>query len=148
MSNLSDLRKEVFDKLLSHNLEREKALKKLDIIFGFSNDEEVTISFDELKLFNRREVIEVSKEVSFEKIYQSDSKITFLTYMKEGGSFGVHNHDCFEIVRIIKGNLFEKTRGLKTYGEGDIIAYSPKETHKPYATKNSIYEVTFYKDLI
>ena len=67
--------------------------------------------------------------------------------MLDGGTFGIHNHDCYEVVKVLKGNLFEKTRGLKTYTAGQEVIYAINETHIPYSTENSTYKVTFYKEL-
>jgi len=147
-SSLKELRNKVRQNCEVLNKQKELAIRKLEIVLGFGNTENVMISFEDLSLFKIGERIEVNNSVTFEKTYQDENKLVFLTFMLEGGSFGIHTHDCFEFCKILKGNLFEKNRGLKVYSEGDIVIYAPNETHTPYATMNSTYEVTFYKNII
>lgn len=118
-----------------------------EIVKGFSNSKNVLITYKDLSLFEIGQRIEVSEDVTFEKIYQDDNRMTFMTYIMDGGGYGVHSHDCYEITTVLKGNLIERNYGMKVYSEGDTVVYSPKEVHKPYATKDSTYEVTFCKHL-
>lgn len=146
--SLKELRQKVYKDTEKDNEKKKQAIKKLDILFGFDSSNNVTITFDELKLFKVGERAEINDSITFEKTYEDENKLVFLTFLLEGGAFGVHNHDCFEFCEILKGNLFEKTRGLTVYAEGDMICYAPREKHIPYATKNSTYEVTFIKKLV
>lgn len=148
MNNLKELRESVFKKTENDNQLKKDAFKKFEVVCGFDNEVNTTITFGDLKLFKVGERIEVNENVTFEKTFESRNKMIFLTYMLNGGTFGVHNHNCYEICKVLKGSLFEKTRGLtKVYGVGESIIYTPNEKHIPYATDDSTYEVTFYKNL-
>ena len=146
-NNLREYRNKILTKNVEYNRLKENALKKLDIVHSFANDENVTITFEELKAFGIGERININDDVVIEKTFQSENKLVFLTFMLDGGAFGVHNHDCYEVVKVLKGNLFEKTRGLKVYTAGEEVIYAENETHIPYSTENSTYKVTFYKEL-
>lgn len=149
MNSLKDLRKQVFKRAENDNLLKNDAMRKLEVICGFGDNQKTDISFRDLSLFRVGERVDVNDNVTFEKTYQDDNKMVFLTYMLDGGTFGIHSHDCYEFCEVLKGNLFEKTRGLaKVYGEGETIIYSPNEAHIPYATSDSTYKVTFLKNLI
>lgn len=145
--SLKELRCKVYTNTEEDNNKKKKALKKLDVLFGFESSSNVQITFDELKLFKVGERAEINESITFEKTYEDENKLVFLTFLLKGGSFGVHNHDCFEFCHVLKGNLFEKTRGLSVYTVGDTVCYAPNEKHIPYATENSTYEVTFLKKL-
>lgn len=120
----------------------EELLKSFDVDDGCN-----LITFESLKALIKGEVYEVNDSVSFVMKSKSENRLVFITYMLEGGSFGLQEHDCFEFCEIIDGNLFETERGYKVYVEGEVVSYSPNEKHKPYSTTNSIYEVTFIKEL-
>jgi hypothetical protein len=123
-------------------------IKRQKILSVFDNDKKLEITFDDLKVFKVGERAEVNDGVFFEKTYEDKNKMTFLTYMIDGGTFGIHLHDCWEFCKILKGNLIEKQRGYKRYSEGETVSYSKGEEHTPYATQDSVYEVHFYKSLI
>lgn len=119
-----------------------------DILNTFNLDDGTSlVSFDELKSLNLKEVYDVNESISFVMTSKTDNKLVFTTYMMEGGTFGLQHHDCIEICKVIEGNLFESDRGFKVYTKGDTIIYAAFEKHKPYATVDSVYEVTFYKKL-
>lgn len=143
--------RELLDSYLkeSENSRKSNEIRRNHILNSFNSDTiNEVIKFSDLKLLKVGERIEMNENISFEKTYQDNNKMVFLTYMLEGGYFGFHEHDCFEFCKILKGNLFEKTRGHQSFSTGDIIAYAPFEIHKPYATSDSTYEVTFYKNLV
>ena len=149
---LQRLRKEVFRLNTEANEQKQKCLLKLNekldkVLTGFGDEIETIITFDDLLIFEIGKRNEVNDGVYFEKTYQDDNKLVFLTYMLEGGGFGVHLHDCVEFCKILKGNLIERTRGYKKYQQGQTIVYAPNELHRPYATSESLYEVTFYKNI-
>lgn len=139
---------------LNENVNKQKDIlftrlndKISEVLTGFGDERETTITFDELLIFEIGKRNEVNDGVFFEKTYQDENKLVFLTYMLEGGGFGVHLHDCVEFCKIIKGNLIERTRGYKKYEQGQLVIYAPNELHRPYATSESLYEVTFYKKI-
>lgn len=140
-SNIDFLRKE-------RKLQKKKFVSDTLVVIEAFNSCKLyqEITFEDLSLFEIGQRVIVNEKVEFEKIYQDKNKITFLTYMIDGGSFGFHNHDCIEICKVIRGNLIEPERNYKTWSVGQEIIYSKNETHKPYATEESIYEVTFLKD--
>jgi len=114
----------------------------------FAEDEETLITYEDLLTYEVGERIEVNEAVTFEKIYQDANRMTFLTHMLDGGGFGMHKHNCYEVTKILKGNLFERSKtGLRVYTEGEEIIYGKNELHKPYATMDSTYEVTFLRKL-
>lgn len=126
-------------------LERKEKIEHLTDIYK-QNEAEETITYEALKMLEISERVG-SESVEFEKVSEDDCRMVFLTFMMDGGSFGLHKHDCVEIVKVLKGSLIEKTRGYKVYNTGETVIYSAFEEHKPYATENSTYEVTFLKEL-
>lgn len=134
--------------------ERKKALGSASlviselerIITGFHEGESM-LTFEQLELIPMNEIQRVNESVEFLKTYHDDDKMVFITYMQEGGSFGLHSHDCVERCKIIEGSLIERTRGYKVYHESEEVWYSANEKHKPYAERNSTYEVTFFKTI-
>lgn len=146
------LRKEVYERINEFNSERNNLTKAInqkidELVKGFGSSEEVSISFEELKLFKLGERNYVNKGIYFEKIEEGENHMKFLTYATSGGSFGVHFHDCIERCRILKGSLIEKSRGYKVYSEGEEVIYARKERHTPYASMDIVWEVTFYKKI-
>lgn len=151
-SELQQQRGLIKEKINSSQKERAKNLIFVsqqidDIINGFGNNAEALITFEDLKLFDIGERVIVNDAVNFEKTYQDNNKMIFLTHVLDGGSFGLHSHNCYEIVNILKGNLIERNYGMKEYVEGEQVIYCPNENHRPYATMDSTYEVTFIKEL-
>ncbi len=155
---LEMMRKRAFTLMQESNEEKQKAfdslnnkirnvLSKPEILDAFDNQEETVITYNELKLFKIGQRNEVNDGVYFEKTYEDSERMTFLTYMMDGGSFGVHKHNCLEACKIIKGALIEKTRNYTAYGEGQTIYYPANELHTPYATVETLLEVTFYKNM-
>lgn len=149
---LIEQRQKIKDKISLSQKERAKSIVKVsqkidDIVNGFGNTEETLITYSDLSLFKVGEKITVNDSVTFEKTYQDDNRITFLSHLLDGGSYGVHKHDCYEITKVLKGNLIERCYGMHVYKEGEQVVYSPYEKHKPYATQDSTYEVTFLKKL-
>ena len=119
-----------------------------DLLKSFNVDNGVAlVSFDSLKELNLNQIYDVNESVSFMLEEKKENKLVFTTYMQENGRFSLQEHDCFEVVEVVKGNLFETERGYKVYTQGEIVTYSPFEKHKPYATSNSVYKVIFYKKL-
>ena len=152
-SELQQQRELVREKIKLSQKERAKNLtfvsQQIDeVVSGFSNNTEILITFEDLRLFDIGERIAVNDSLNFEKIYQDENKMIFLTHILDGGSFGLHNHNCYEITKILKGNLIERNYGMKVYNEGEQVIYCPNENHRPYATMDSTYEVTFIKDII
>lgn len=148
ISERDNLRKEIKKDRSDGNAERATRLAFIsqseeEVLNYFDKDSDDLISFDDLRFFDIGKRVSVNDRVDFEKTEQTEDSITFLTYMQNGGSFGLHSHDCMEIVNIIKGDLIEKERGYKVYSEGQQVAYAVGEKHRPYATKNSVYEVIF-----
>ncbi len=155
---LEELRTRAFTLMNESNQAKEKVFKGLntkikdlltkpEILDAFDNQSETVITYDELKLFKIGQRNEVNEGVYFEKTYEDSERMTFLTYMSDGGSFGVHKHDCLEACKVIKGAIIEKTRNYTTYKDGQTIYYSANELHTPYATIETLLEVTFYKNM-
>ena len=119
-----------------------------EIISTFNRDKGSTlITFEELHALTLHKVYDVNEGVSFVMFLKEDNRLVFDTYMQESGEFGLQNHDCYEFCEIIEGDLIEKERGYSVYSKGDIVSYSPFEKHKPYSTKDSVYRVTFIRNL-
>ena len=90
----------------------------------------------------------VNDKVMFIRIKNNDpNKLTFHTYMKAGGVFGKQRHDTIEQCEIIKGKLVEATRDDKKYLVGETVIYDIFEIHKPYTDEDSVYYVTFEKQV-
>jgi len=119
-----------------------------EVISSFNSDYGSSlVSFTELYALEKEEVYHINENIYFILVYKDENKIVLDTYMSEGGTFGLQEHDCFEICEIIKGILIEKERGYKAYGKGEIVTYSPFEKHKPYSSQDSVYKVTFLKKI-
>jgi len=150
---LEEHRQKVRDLIKSTTQTFEEKLQNVsdkidDIISGFDNDDNIRITFEELELIKLEDLIIVNEDVSFKKTFQDSNIMKFITYVKKGGSFGYHSHDCFEITKVLSGNLIERSYGMRSYAKDEIVMYSPLELHKPYSTMDSVYEVLFLKQII
>ena len=150
---VNKLRSEVKSNNRKLNLQKINLLISVDtkineMLTGFGDSNLTSINFEDLSLLKIGSRNEVSEGVYFEKSFEDKNKIIVITYMQKGGSFGVHLHDCVEVVNILKGNLVERERGYKVYGKGEMVIYAANEVHRPYATEDALYEVIFYKNLI
>ncbi len=125
-------------------LQVESVLKKLS-----SNTGDTMVSWEDFKGIPINQMYPVNEKVVVFKYHQTDSVMKFNTYVKSGGTFGMHDHDVDEDVYVIKGNLVEETRGDKKYLKGSHIFYPAYELHKPKTDPNddviSEYDVVFTK---
>jgi quercetin dioxygenase-like cupin family protein len=55
----------------------------------------------------------------------------FKTYLKAGGKYGIHAHDCNEYATVIKGHLIEMLNNKKVYNEGETVTYLANFLHEP-----------------
>jgi len=124
----------------------QAAAQGIKLAFDNSLDDQ-EISFQDLSLFVVGDRVVINEKVEFVKTSQCDNKMVFLTYLKEGGTFGFHKHNCIEICEVVEGILIEPERNYKCFTEGETIIYAKNEIHKPYATRKSIYKVTYVKKL-
>lgn len=118
---------------------------KIDEILGELNKNKGILTYEKLKKIPLNTYYRINEYISVIKKSEGQNHITFQAYLKPEGSFSVHAHNCFELVKIVKGNLIETKRRNKIYKEGDIIAYAKMEWHSPKATEESEYEVSFIK---
>lgn len=131
--------------------EREKVNEDIrdtqSILDSFNGGYNSIITFDELSTFEIGQRISLNENIDIEKTFQNENRVVFITYMKNGGEFGAHSHDCIERVKIVRGHLIDRKRGYNTYSQSQELFYAAGEEHEPYATLDSVYIVTFYKTL-
>lgn len=118
---------------------------KIDEILGELNKNKGILTYERLKKIPLNTCYKINEYISAIKKSEGQNHITFQAYLKPEGSFSVHAYNCFELVKVVKGNLIETKRRDKIYKEGDIIAYAKMEWHSPKATEESEYEVSFIK---
>lgn len=118
---------------------------KIDEILGELNKNKGILTYEKLKKIPLNTCYKINEYISVIKKSEGQNHITFQANLKPEGSFSVHAHNCFELVKVVKGSLIETKRRDKIYKEGDIIAYSKMEWHSPKATEESEYEVSFIK---
>lgn len=125
--------------------ELSKITKAAERVLGIFNGiiTETMVSVDELRLFKIGEKVNLSVKVFFVKYYEDAHKMKFHTFLKPGGRYGVHEHDCKETTTIVKGHLIELLASNKVYEAGSVITYEPNVLHEPYCTEESQYDVTF-----
>lgn len=134
-----------------HNLElvNEKITTILtpELITDNKITEPIGISFNEVKMYQVGKIIEVSDGIYFNTLKSTDTHIQFLTYLMEGAGYYFHYHkDCFELTKVIKGNLIERTKNTDAVIlEGESVMYAEGRVHSPLASKESIWEVNLYK---
>ena len=100
---LNRLRAEIKTETRRLNLEKVSLLcaveaKLHEMPIGYGDSKLTSINFSDISLLEVGSRNEVSEGVYFEKTYDDGEKIILLTYMEKGGSFGVHSHDCVELV--------------------------------------------------
>lgn len=124
-------------------------LMKVMDIFSGEEKEDILITRERLESFKYNEWIDVSPGVRFKRIRDKSKPLYFITEMRpvqtERGraKFGVHFHDCKEIVEILEGELIEPFECHKKYVVGEKVFYPKNYKHKPYATIKSVYLVEF-----
>lgn len=150
MEALSNHRKEMSVIRSIRRKEREKVNQDIrdtqSIIDSWNGGLNSIITFDELSTFEIGQRISLNNDIDIEPTFKNENRIVFITYMINGGEFGSHSHDCIERVKIIKGHLMDRKRGYNVYSQGQELFYAATEEHEPYATTDSVYIVTFYKD--
>lgn len=146
--DLKILREAVKEKTKQDNLLKLAMLKNVDDVLNKRDSDTPTmITYEELQTIKVGERISLNENIEFEKFYEDENKMSFYTYMFDGGSWGIHKHNCYERLKVLKGLCIEKQRGLIPISEGEEIIYAPNEVHAPYTRCDSTYEVTFYKVL-
>jgi quercetin dioxygenase-like cupin family protein len=55
----------------------------------------------------------VTEKVSFVKYFEAEGEMRFKTYLKAGGKYSIHAHDCNEYATVIKGHLIEMLNNKK-----------------------------------
>jgi quercetin dioxygenase-like cupin family protein len=89
------------------------------------------------------ELVVLSDKVSFVKVLQSENEMHFKTFLKAGGKYGIHAHDCDEYATVIKGHLVELLNHNKVYTEGETVVYLANTLHEPSCQIDSEYYVIF-----
>ena len=110
-------------------------------------EDPIGISFVEVSIYEVGQREEIVEGVFFQLTKKSDKHLQFLTYLMEGKGYFKHYHeDCFEMIKVVKGNLIERTKNTDSVLiKGESIMYAPSRVHSPMATKESIWEVNLYK---
>ena len=134
-------------------IEREKMIESINaysleiefMLDSFHKDNKQVVTWEQLLLAPINEEFVINNNVKFVKYYEKDGVMKFTTYMKAGGAFGLHTHDCTEIVKIMQGSMIETTQANKVYKKGETCVYKADELHKPYAKEPSVYSVIFVK---
>jgi quercetin dioxygenase-like cupin family protein len=140
LNSINELRIERLDKRIEFGNITNNIEEIMRHLNGLGEDNMITINeFKDIKL---NELILLSTSVSFVKLFQSDNEMHFTTYLKAGGKYGIHQHDCDEHTTVIKGNLVELLDGI-VYNEGETVIYLAGSKHEPSCTIDSEYFVVF-----
>lgn len=133
---------------LSNDLDE---LEKVIDIFSGKDRENSLISHEVLNAFDFDKWYNAGKGVRFKRIKDGKKPLYFITEMNPSltddgvARFGVQEHDCKEIVTIIKGELIEPFEQNKNYVKDEIVIYPENYKHKPFAREESVYLVEFIK---
>jgi hypothetical protein len=140
---LNDFARAEFDRVN----EKIETLLVPELIIDNKITEPIGISFEEASVYKLGEITEVADGVYFKTVIKTDTHIRFISYLMDGTGYYFHFHkNCFELTKVIKGMLFERTKSqYATVLEGESIMYAEGEVHSPYASKDSIWEVNLYK---
>lgn len=120
-------------------------------IFSGKDEKNSLISFESLSGFEFDKWYDASNGVRFKRIKDDNKPVYFITEMTPNKSedgvarFGIQEHDCKEVVQIVKGELIEPFEQYKKYSVKDTVIYPQNYKHKPYATVDSTYLVEFIK---
>jgi quercetin dioxygenase-like cupin family protein len=115
--------------------------KTMTILNGKGDVSLVTIA--DFKLVPLNELVMLTSKVSFIKVIDNDNEMHFKTYLKAGGKYGIHTHDCDEYTTVVKGHLIELLNNNKTYVEGETVVYFANSLHEPACEVDSEYYVIF-----
>jgi quercetin dioxygenase-like cupin family protein len=113
----------------------------MSILNGKSDKSMVTI--EDFRAVPMNEVVDLTSKVSFIKTFENENEMHFKTYLKAGGKYGVHAHDCDEHTTVVKGHLIELLNERKTYNEGETVTYLANSLHEPSCEIDSEYHVIF-----
>lgn len=131
--NLSYIIRSGLSKLDKRNLKR------------WRDDKPETITKEFLDSAEVGKVYSLDNKVQFEKVLDQDGTYHFVTTMKPGGSFGVHNHDCYETCIPFIGSLHcPMKEGKKVYRKNEAVEFAPGELHAPYADEFTVIRVYFH----
>ena len=150
---MEDRLKRYYDKIEWFNDRADKLdalgaeIKEMLRSFNTDKGNEV-VTYKDLSALEYDVPYHVNDKVMFVRIRNNDpNKLTFHTYMKAGGVFGKQSHDTIEQCEIVKGKLIEAMRHDQVYFSGETVTYDKFEVHKPYTDVESVYHVTFKKDV-
>lgn len=127
--------------------EKIETILSPDLIHENRITEPIGVSFDEASVYNVNEIVEIADGIYFKVLKKTKTHIKLITYLMDGTGYYFHFHkDCFEVTKVIKGRLIERTKNrYATVSEGESIMYSAGEVHSPYAPQDSVWEVNLYK---
>jgi quercetin dioxygenase-like cupin family protein len=108
-------------------------------------DENFMVTLEDFKAVKIGEIIVLTPKVSFVKVLENKSEMHFKTFLKAGGKYGIHSHDCDEHTTVIKGHLIERLNNKHTYLVGDTVIYLSQSLHEPSCEIDSEYYVMFRK---
>lgn len=112
---------------------------------GFASKESNMITKETLDLLDVGKIYQVNDKVQFEKVQDQDGSYHFVTTMKAGGSFGMHEHDCHEMCVPFIGELIcPMKEGQQVYKKNEPVTFNPGEIHRPYANEFTVLRVYFF----
>ena len=135
------LRKERESSRLKFQIITEEVQEVINSLVDDTNN--LLVSIEKLKLFNLNEVVQLTEKVSFVKVLENEKEMHFVSYILEGGKYGIHKHDCEEITKVIKGHLIETQNGNSEYSQGEYVIHYPNTLHEHKANMDSEYYVVF-----
>jgi quercetin dioxygenase-like cupin family protein len=103
------------------------------------------VTVEDFKAVKIGEVIILTSKVSFVKVLEDEKEMHFKTYLKAGGKYGIHSHDCDEHTTVVKGHLIELLNKRRIYNVGETVVYPSKSLHEPACEIDSEYYVVFRK---
>ena len=129
---------------------KENELLIDDVISRFREDQgRSMITYDELKSVEFNKWIQVNEGVKFKRVYHPTKPVFFHTEMHpektilKTACFGLQEHDCKEVCRIITGHLIETLESGKMYEKNDVVIYPAFYKHRPASNVYAFYEVEF-----
>ncbi len=121
----------------------QKHREVMHVLDGFSSDRHSLIDYNTLRSLVKNKWYYLDENQGRYKLTKlTDLEAVFITEMREGGTFGLHEHDCVERGVVVEGHLIDNLNNLKVL-KGEKWEYKKNQDHKPYCRVRSIYEVSF-----
>lgn len=125
-----------------------KIIEEIDSLASVSFEGIVSFEYlsKEFKLNERKAIGKTFNRL----VVKTKSHLRFITEIPPGQTFLTkkHLHNCKETCKVISGQMADKTRLNKIWGEDEVAEYSafvPHHPYNPHPNKSLILQVDFYK---